>query len=78
MTPSNGHASSGRTAPNDAQNAAGVDPASLMRTPNRLAGFTPEEIRRYSAELDVPFDPRVVEWRVTNISMPTSEPTLTV
>ena len=39
-----------------------------MRTPNRLAGFTPEEIRRYSAELDVPFDPRVVEWRVTNSS----------
>ena len=30
--------------------------------------FTPEEIRRLTAELELPFDPAVVEWRVTNTS----------
>jgi len=28
--------------------------------------FTPDEIKRYTAELEVPLDPRVIEWRVTN------------
>jgi hypothetical protein len=30
--------------------------------------FCPEEIRRYTAELESPFDPQVIEWRVTNTS----------
>jgi hypothetical protein len=36
-----------------------------------LAGssrFTHEDIKRYTAELEVPFDPCVIEWRVTNTS----------
>ena len=28
--------------------------------------FTPEQVNRVCADLEVPFDPRVIEWRVTN------------
>jgi len=31
-----------------------------------LGQFTAEEIRKLTAELEIPFDPAVVEWRVTN------------
>lgn len=54
---------------------------------NRFKRFIPDEIKRYTAELEVPFDPRVIEWRVTNtinkrlgdrsFRMQTSEPTPT-
>src|SRR5579872_6957932 len=30
--------------------------------------FSPEDIRRYTAELEMPLDPRVIGWRVTNTS----------
>src|SRR5258708_3067851 len=33
-----------------------------------LGQFTAEEIRKLTAELEIPFDPSVVEWRVTNTS----------
>jgi hypothetical protein len=43
--------------------------SSAAPSPVFTAGqFTPEEIRKLTAELEMPFDPSVVEWRVTNTS----------
>jgi hypothetical protein len=53
---------------------AGQDHAHESAPPVALVGslqrsqFTPEQIKQFVAELDVPFDPSVVEWRVTNTS----------
>src|SRR5215470_4088758 len=40
-----------------------LEPASASSACQR---FTSDEIKRYTAELEVPFDPRVLEWRITN------------
>jgi hypothetical protein len=41
-------------------------PALLASVSNAFRSFTAEEIKRCTTELEVPFDPRVIEWRVTN------------
>ena len=40
----------------------------LARTPDALGRLTSSEIKRYTAELELPFDPRVIAWRITNTS----------
>jgi len=53
---------------------AGQDHAHESAPPVALVGslqrpqFTPKQIKQFVAELDVPFDPSVVDWRVTNTS----------
>jgi hypothetical protein len=39
-----------------------------MRTWDGQNYFTDDQIRRYINELGVPFDPDVIEWRITNTS----------
>lgn len=65
------------TAPNGdsrAGAAASANGAEADRISNALQTFDPShrfgaaEINRYAAELEIPFDPRVIEWRVTNTS----------
>lgn len=34
--------------------------------PDQTERLSPEDVKRYAAELEVPFDPRVIEWRVIN------------
>ncbi len=41
-------------------------PATAPATAFLPTQFTPEEIKKLVAELEVPFDPSLVEWRVTN------------
>jgi hypothetical protein len=56
MSAPNGHASeTNRSAP-----------ATAPATAFLPTQFTPEEIKKLVAELEVPFDPSLVEWRVTN------------
>jgi len=63
MTAINGHA---REARND---VASSDASSLL-APSSVptAQFTQSEVKSFVAELEVPFDPGVIEWRVTNTS----------
>src|SRR5215470_1164556 len=66
MTGANGHANSNATT---SANSVEVDAApACIRTWNGSNKFTHDEIKRYTDELGVPFDPRVIEWRVTNSS----------
>jgi hypothetical protein len=64
------------TAPNGRANGSGIDNRSeqvvqmtVPPAPMRPASgpqFSNEEIKRLIAEREVPFDPAVIEWRVTN------------
>lgn len=66
MTGSNGRANGSAKASADGPEVnTAVD---ILRTSDHSERFCPEEIRRYTAELEIPFDPQVIEWRVTNTS----------
>lgn len=66
MSGPNGHAHGNVTAPaNGAELGASPD---VMRTRDGSNRFTHDEIKRHPDELEVPFDPFVIEWRVTNTS----------
>ncbi len=66
MTGPNGHADSNAAV---FANGAEVGPApASIRTWDGSNRFTHDETKRYTDELEVPFDPRVIEWRVTNTS----------
>jgi hypothetical protein len=64
------------TAPNGRANGSAIDNASELVVPTIVptAGmssstgpqFTADQIKELIAELEVPFDPAVIEWRVTN------------
>ena len=62
MSPTNGQAT----------HKGGADHHTPTSAPAVLLGmspgpqFTPEQIKEFVAELEVPFDPSVIEWRVTN------------
>lgn len=62
----NGHANGDVTA--FANGAEAGASAIMVRSSDGSNRFSHEEIRWYTAELEVPFDPRVIEWRVTNTS----------
>jgi len=64
------------TAPNGRANGSAIDnrgeqvvqtimPPSPIR-PSTVPQFSTDEIKHFIAELEVPFDPAVIEWRVTN------------
>lgn len=40
----------------------------IVRTSDGSGRLSADEIKRYTSELETPFDPRVIEWRVTNTS----------
>lgn len=66
MTGSNGRANGSATAL-----AYGPEVGRALGVPrisDHPERFCLEEIRRYTAELEIPFDPQVIEWRVTNTS----------
>lgn len=64
MSAPNGHANGG-----SAVSATHADLGiRLTKASDQSEAFTLEDIKRYAAELAMPFDPRVVEWRVTNTS----------
>jgi len=66
MSGSNGHAHGNVTAPaNGAELGASPD---VIRTWDGSNRFIHDEIKRHTDELEVPFDPLVIEWRVTNTS----------
>jgi hypothetical protein len=62
----NGHANGDATAFTNGAQAGAV--AVLTRGSDGSNRFGNEEIKRCTAELELPFDPRVIEWRVTNTS----------
>jgi hypothetical protein len=64
MTGPNGHASGDAAASADGAEV-GAAPA-FIRTFDGSQRFTDDEIKRYTSQLEVPFDPRVIEWRITN------------
>ena len=66
MTASNGRANGSATA-----SAYGPEVGTALGVPrisDHPERFGPEEIRGYTAQLEIPFDPQVIEWRVTNTS----------
>ncbi len=66
MTPTNGHANDPATIPTTAAQQFAT-PASDTNIPIALTP-TAAKIRDLIASLEVPFDPSVIEWRVTNTS----------
>jgi hypothetical protein len=63
------------TAPNGRANGSAIDNSSehvvhgvvpAMMRPSAGPQFSPDQIKELIAELEVPFDPAVIEWRVTN------------
>jgi hypothetical protein len=68
MSPPNGHAN-GPAATDAATHPTETNPVRLL--PTESSGnhrFSPQEIKDVCAALEVPFDPRVIDWRVTNTS----------
>ena len=63
MSPANGHAN-GATA--TAGGNIGETFAPLPASGRPTGGFSSEQINQLTASLDLPFDPRVIEWRVIN------------
>lgn len=62
MTAINGHANSSAVGHTDGSSESSI--ATFGAPPTTQ--FTPEHAKQLFAELEVPFDPAVVEWRVTN------------
>jgi hypothetical protein len=68
MSPPNGHAN-GPAEPDAATHATQAHP--LHEQPTEFSGsyrFSLKEIKDFCAALENPFDPRVIDWRVTNTS----------
>lgn len=63
MSPPNGHAN-GSFGSSDQHST----PPILSLNANSVTQYTPEQIKEFVALLEVPFDPAVIEWRVTNTS----------
>ena len=65
MTAPNGRANGSAIDNRSGQAAQTIVPAACMR-PSTGPQFSIDEIKHLIAELEVPFDPAVIEWRVTN------------
>jgi hypothetical protein len=61
MSPPNGHANGSV----GTDHSGGSAPAAMASAPGL---FAPDQIKQFVALLEVPFDPAVIEWRVTNTS----------
>jgi len=67
MSPPNGHAKD----PAAAEAANHSPETHVVHLPPEFLGsqrFSQQEIKDFCAALEVPFDPRVIDWRVTNTS----------
>jgi hypothetical protein len=64
MSAPNGHARAGAAA--SANGTEGDRVSNVLQTFDQSHRFGAADINRYAAELAIPFDPRVIEWRVTN------------
>lgn len=64
MTAINGHAASSASAKTEVISEAALATATLGASTGNH--FTQEQIKEAVAELEIPFDPGVIEWRVTN------------
>lgn len=64
MSPPNGHVN-GAVLTEDRSEPSGPNGATWL---GQNAQFSPEQVRRFVDLLEVPFDPAVIEWRVTNTS----------
>lgn len=64
MTAPNGHARARKAASANGAEADGV--SSVLHNFDQSDRFGAADINRYAAELEIPFDPRVIEWRVTH------------
>lgn len=64
MTAPNGHARAGAAASANGTEADKLP--NVLQTFDQSHRFGAAEVNRYAAELEIPFDPRVIEWRVTN------------
>lgn len=72
MTATNGHASDSATSqPNGRSKSA--SPSGMFGAPSG-AQLTPLKIKEVVAELEVPFDPSVIEWRITNTTKGSGKP----
>lgn len=65
MTPANGHAENSEN-PRDVGTAPLLVTASGASAQSNMAQFVSQRIKDLVAELEIPFDPVVIEWRVTN------------
>jgi hypothetical protein len=64
MTPANGRANGGADPRSTGADHSALGIASLQaQTPKQ---FSPQKIKELVAELEIPFEPSVIEWRVTN------------
>jgi hypothetical protein len=72
MNPVNGHANGSR----DGEDHAGGQSDLLLTPAATPAQYTPEQIKQMVARLEVPFDPSVIEWRVTRTTKSTGNGTM--
>jgi hypothetical protein len=56
----------GRADPRDTSNANHPVLVSDLQIPSAAPGFSPEKIKELVSELEIPFEPSAIEWRVTN------------
>jgi len=64
MTPANGRANGGADPRSTGADHSALGTASLQT--QTAQQFSPQEIKELVAELEIPFEPSVIEWRVTN------------
>ena len=72
MTVINGHAN--RSANSHTGSAGEPAPAAVMFGAPSGTELTPQKIKDLVAELEVPFDPSVIEWRITNTTKGSGNP----
>lgn len=65
MGPPNGHVNGSPNGPTDTGESALHD---ILLGASTVSRFTAEQIKEFVALLEIPFDPSVIEWRVTNTS----------
>jgi len=65
MSPPNGHANSSVGSTDQFHQPA---PSAFVPGTNAVSQFSPAQIKEFVSLLEVPFDPGVIEWRVTNTS----------
>jgi hypothetical protein len=64
MSPRNGHVHGSVSSERLDKSA----PPAILQGSSTPGGFTPDQVKQFVAQLEVPFDASVIEWRVTNTS----------
>lgn len=65
MTPPNGHVNGAVEGRDQLQHA---EPASFAPGMNAISLYSPAQIKQFVSRLEIPFEPALIEWRVTNTS----------